>query len=175
MRGCAAIRAARQTRAAGQGAAASSSNRARRALLCATVAALATLAGCSTLSTNPPPSAGGKPSGAPVQPDATPQKPAPSAPSRPRSDSSSATQELLEQSRAARAAGNYGQASATTERALRIDPNNAALWLELGEIALATGETKQAETLARKALSLAADDRSVTAQAERLLRAAGAR
>ncbi len=83
--------------------------------------------------------------------------------------------ELLEQSRAARAAGNYDQASATTERALRIDPNNAALWLELGEIALATGETKQAETLARKALSLAADDRSVTAQAERLLRAAGTR
>ena len=81
----------------------------------------------------------------------------------------------MQQSRAARAAGNYGQATATTERALRIDPNNPALWLELGEIALATGDTKQAETLARKALSLAADDRAVTAQAERLLRAAGTR
>jgi len=168
----AAIRAARQTRAAGQGAAASRANRARTALLCA---ALATLAACSTLSTNPPPATGGKPSNGPVQPNTTPQESAPSAPSRPRSDSSSATTELLAQSRAARAAGNYDQASATTERALRIDPNNAALWLELGEIALATGETKQAETLARKALSLAADDRSVTAQAERLLRAAGTR
>ncbi len=81
----------------------------------------------------------------------------------------------MQQSRAERAAGNYGQATATTERALRIDANNPAAWLELGEIALATGDTKQAETLARKALSLAADDRAVTQQAERLLRAAGTR
>jgi tetratricopeptide (TPR) repeat protein len=149
---------------------------ARRMLACA---ALSTLAACSMLSIEPLPSPGREPSAEPEpseEPSSpAPNIPAPSAPSRPRSDRSSATQQLLRESRAARAAGEYGQAAATTERALRIDPNNAALWLELGEIALATGETRQAETLARKALSLAAGDRTVTAQAERLLRAAGTR
>jgi tetratricopeptide (TPR) repeat protein len=146
--------------------------RAARGVFACTV--LSTLAACSMLSIDPLPSPGRE---APVEPDPSeaPSSPAPSAPSRPRSNTSGATQQLLRESRAARAAGAYGQATAATERALRIDPNNAALWLELGEIALATGETRQAETLARKALSLAADDRAVTAQAERLLRAAGTR
>jgi tetratricopeptide (TPR) repeat protein len=145
---------------------------ARGLLACVTLCALAA---CSTLGIAPLPYPGRGPSQSPEESDAPSSESLPGAPSRPRSDSSSATQELLQQSRAARAAGNYGQATATTERALRIDPNNPALWLELGEIALANGETKQAATLARKALSLAAGDRAVTAQAERLLRAAGTR
>jgi tetratricopeptide (TPR) repeat protein len=144
---------------------------------------LATLAACTTLTSPrypesvPPiePSAPVPPSPAPPSRAPSPAPNAPGAPSRPRGDSSGATQELLQQSRAARASGNYGQATATTERALRIAPNDPALWLELGEIALATGDTRQAATLARKALSLAADDRAVSAQAERLLRAAGGR
>ncbi len=147
---------------------------ARGVLACA---ALSTLAACSMLSIDPLPSPGREPAEEPDSSEA-PSASVPSSPgsrSRPRSDASGATQQLLQQSRAARAAGDYGQATATTERALRIDPNNPSLWLELGEIALATGETRQAETLARKALSLAADDRVVTAQAERLLRAAGTR
>jgi tetratricopeptide (TPR) repeat protein len=148
---------------------------ARRAIACGTLAALTALAACSTLGIAPLPSPGRGRSEPPVEPETAPAEPAPGAAARPRSDTSSATEQLLQQSRTARAAGNYAQASATTERALRIDPNNPALWLELGEIALARGETKQAETLARKALSLAADDRGVTAQAERLLRAAGTR
>jgi tetratricopeptide (TPR) repeat protein len=140
------------------------------------LALLCTLGACSLLNIDPLPSPGRTPSAPPSQPNsAPPPESAPSAPSRPRSDASGATQQLLQQSRAARAAGNYPQATATTERALRIDPNNPSLWLELGEIALATGERKQAEMLARKALSLAADDRAVTQQAERLLRAAGTR
>jgi tetratricopeptide (TPR) repeat protein len=143
---------------------------ARSVLACA---ALVALSACSTLGIAPLPYPGR--GSAPADPESPSSEPAPGAASRPRSNTSSATQELLQQSRAARAAGNYGQATATTERALRIDPNNPALWLELGEIALASGETKQAETFARKALSLAADDRAVTAQAERLLRAAGTR
>ena len=76
---------------------------------------------------------------------------------------------LLEQSRGQRAAGSYAAAASSIERAIRIDPNNAGLWLELGEIKLDEGDPQQAEQMARKALSLAGGDPSVTSRAERLL------
>jgi Flp pilus assembly protein TadD len=82
---------------------------------------------------------------------------------------------LLAQSRARRAAGDYAEASAALERALRIDPNNPILWIELGEVHLQAGNTAQAEMMARKALTLTAGDRSAESQAERLLRAAASR
>jgi Flp pilus assembly protein TadD len=80
---------------------------------------------------------------------------------------------LLEQSRAQRAAGNNTQAAASIERALRIDPNNATLWVELGEIHLAAGNRSQAASMARKALTLTSGDAGLESRAERLLRAAG--
>ena len=142
------------------------------------LALLAMLAACSTLEGTQRPTGSSRPNGAgapgpgggagsPAPPESPP--PSVAAPARPPSETSGATQALLAQSRAARAAGNYDQANATIERALRIAPSDASLWVELGEIELATGETQQAATLARKALTLAADDRSVAAQAERLL------
>jgi tetratricopeptide (TPR) repeat protein len=135
------------------------------------VALLAALAGCSVLDVYD------RPSQPPVESRPSPE-PAPGGvapPARRQSETAGATQALLEQSRAARADGRYDQASATIERALRIAPNDAALWLELGEIELASGDPNQAAMLARKALSLAPDDRALTAHAERLLRAAGTR
>jgi Flp pilus assembly protein TadD len=81
----------------------------------------------------------------------------------------SASAALLTQSRLARDAGDYGAAAASIERALRIEPNNALLWLEYGELRLAEGNLDQAETLARKAASLAGDDRSLRDAAERVL------
>jgi hypothetical protein len=91
------------------------------------------------------------------------------------SGSSEATRELLAESRAARASGNLVDAAVSVERALRIDPNDPELWLEFGQIQLASGDDAQAAALARKALTLAGDDRDLTARAERLLRASGAR
>lgn len=79
---------------------------------------------------------------------------------------------LLQQSRTQRAAGSLPTAKASLERALRLDPNNPEIWVELGEIELQTGNTSQAATMARKALSLAGRNGSVAARAERLLRAA---
>ncbi|HEU4619962.1 MAG TPA: tetratricopeptide repeat protein, partial [Gammaproteobacteria bacterium] len=79
----------------------------------------------------------------------------------------------LEQSRAAMQAGSYDAAAASIERALRISPDDPSLWLELGEIKLATGDAQQAQLMARKAVSLAGGDRTVTARAERLIDAAG--
>ena len=90
-----------------------------------------------------------------------------------RNDATGPSTALLAQSRAQRAAGSYAQAQASVERALQIDPNNAALWVELGEIDLATGNAAQAATLARKALTLAAPNDSIAiADAQKLLRAA---
>jgi Flp pilus assembly protein TadD len=93
-------------------------------------------------------------------------------PTRPQSDATGASGALLEQSRAQRAAGSMPAARASLERALRLDANNPALWLELGELELQTGNDAQAATLARKALTLAGRDTRLTARAERLLRAA---
>jgi tetratricopeptide (TPR) repeat protein len=93
-------------------------------------------------------------------------------PARPQSDASGASGALLEQSRAQRAAGSIPAARASLERALRLDPNNPALWLELGELELQTGNLGQAATLARKAMALAGRDTRLSARAERLLRAA---
>jgi hypothetical protein len=91
---------------------------------------------------------------------------------RPQSDASGASVVLLEQSRAQRASGSLPAARASLERALRLDPNNAALWLELGELELSTGNTAQAATMARKAMTLTGRDARLSARAERLLRAA---
>lgn len=161
-----------------------------------TIALLATLAACTTLDgpQRPAPSSQSSAAGMPAPAESpsvrgpnaqngaagspsAPESASPSAavPARPPSETSGATQALLAQSRAARAAGNYAQANATIERALRIAPANPNLWVELGEIELASGNSAQAATLARKALTLAANDSMAVADAQKLLRAAGGR
>jgi tetratricopeptide (TPR) repeat protein len=85
---------------------------------------------------------------------------------------SSASQTLLSQSRAHQAAGRYPQAAASIERALRIEPRQPVLWLELGNIRLKEGDFAQAESMGRKALSLATGDAALTARAEQLIAAA---
>ncbi|HVY64540.1 MAG TPA: hypothetical protein VHH11_06945 [Gammaproteobacteria bacterium] len=123
----------------------------------------------------PPPPPGALPLPPPSPPAALPPASQSStAPSRPQSDASSASNALLAQSRAQRASGNVAQATASIERALRLDPNNAELWVERGELALQTGDAAQAGTMARKALSLAGANGAISARAQRLLQAAGA-
>jgi uncharacterized protein HemY len=60
-------------------------------------------------------------------------------------------------------------ASATLDRALRIEPNNPLLWIELGRLRMAENDAHQAEGCGRKALALASGDRGTQAQAGRLL------
>jgi tetratricopeptide (TPR) repeat protein len=150
-----------------------------------------TIAACTTVGVVPP--SRPAPSPAPAPPPATapaprpappPSTPAPSAPRserepsggaaapRPRSDASSASDALVAQSRAQRAAGSVPAAKASLERALRLDPNNAEVWIELGELELGVGNRAQAATMARKALTLTGRDVRLAARAERLLRAA---
>ena len=42
------------------------------------------------------------------------------------------------------------------ERALRIEPDNPLVWIEMGRMRLASGDARQAENMGRRALSLAA-------------------
>jgi uncharacterized protein HemY len=60
-------------------------------------------------------------------------------------------------------------ASATLDRALRIEPNNPLLWIELGKVRLVASEPKGAEGCARKALALAGGDSAAQSQAGRVL------
>jgi len=83
-----------------------------------------------------------------------------------------ASQSLLAQSRGYQAAGRYDQAAASIERALRIEPRQPVLWLELGNIRLKEGDYAQAESLGRKALSLSGGDAGLSARAEQLITAA---
>jgi uncharacterized protein HemY len=65
--------------------------------------------------------------------------------------------------------GDLDGASSTLDRALRIEPNNPLLWIELGRLRLAESDAHQAEGCGRKALVLASGDRATQAQAGRLL------
>jgi uncharacterized protein HemY len=65
--------------------------------------------------------------------------------------------------------GDLDGASSTLDRALRIEPNNPLLWIELGRLRLAEHDVHQAEGCGRKALALASGDRGAQAQAGRLL------
>lgn len=97
------------------------------------------------------------------------RRPATPLPAEPPPRAAPASVALLEQSRDQRAAGSYAAAASSIERALRIEPNNAELWLELADIKLADADAQQAEQMARKALTLAGGDGAVAARAERLL------
>jgi Tfp pilus assembly protein PilF len=80
-----------------------------------------------------------------------------------------ASQALLKESRRYQAGGEYPQAAASIERALRIEPRQPLLWLELGQIRLREGNRAQAESMARKALSLASGDATLESQALELI------
>jgi tetratricopeptide (TPR) repeat protein len=77
---------------------------------------------------------------------------------------------LLRESRAHQSAGRYDQAAAAVERALRIEPRQPLLWLELGRIRLQEGDYAQAESLGRRAYSLSAGDPEIEARAQQLIR-----
>jgi cytochrome c-type biogenesis protein CcmH/NrfG len=73
------------------------------------------------------------------------------------------------QARTLMSRGDLVGASSTLDRALRIEPNNPLLWIELGRLRLAENDAHQDEVCGRKALVLASGDRGTQAQAGRLL------
>jgi tetratricopeptide (TPR) repeat protein len=104
---------------------------------------------------------------APTPLPAPPQQPPPPPPRE--NHLSPATRSLVTQAHALMSHGDLDGASSTLDRALRIEPNNPLLWVEIGRLRLAENNAHQAEVCGRRSLALASGDRSAQAQAGRLL------
>ena len=65
--------------------------------------------------------------------------------------------------------GEYPAAIATLERALRIEPDNPLVWLELGQVHLSARNPTQAESMGRKAVALATGNTGVQSTAWRMI------
>ena len=139
--------------------------------LAAACAVALLLGGCPAPSMRPEPpgnSAPGPQGGSSANPASPSVPPAPAPPPR-ENRLSPATSSLVTQARALVSRGDLDGASSTLDRALRIEPNNPLVWIELGRLRLAENDAHQAEGCGRKALALASGDRSTQAQAGRLL------
>jgi tetratricopeptide (TPR) repeat protein len=98
---------------------------------------------------------------------APPERPAPGAPRQ--FHIGPAASSLVTQARAQAGGGEFAPAAATLERALRIEPGNPLLWIELGRVRLAESNAAQADAMGRKALALATGDAGAQAAAWQLI------
>jgi cytochrome c-type biogenesis protein CcmH/NrfG len=76
---------------------------------------------------------------------------------------------LVSQAHKQSQSGDLGGAAATLERALRIEPNNPLLWIELGQVRLSENDGDQADSMGRKAIGLATGDAQAQSVAWRLV------
>lgn len=67
---------------------------------------------------------------------------------------SAASRALVSQAQIQLQSKNYPVAASSIERALRIEPANPLLWIELGKVRQAEGNYLQAENMGRKAVSM---------------------
>ena len=140
------------------------------------LAAAAVSAGCASRPYEPeaasplePAGAGAAPAGsaAPPPPAAPPSGLPPSGPRQFHLGIASAA--LVREAHAQAAGGNSTLALATLERALRIEPDNPLLWIELGQVHEGSGNFVQADGMGRKALQLSAGDAHAQSAAWRLI------
>jgi len=82
---------------------------------------------------------------------------------RPVSDNN-AVLALVTQAQAEREAGRTVNAASALDRALRIEPRNAALWHERAQLAWQMGDPAQAEQLAARSSTLAGHDAALRAR-----------
>lgn len=82
---------------------------------------------------------------------------------------SPASQSLVNQAQAQRRKGDLPGATVSLERALRIEPKNPLLWLEMGRLRMDQRNYPQAENMGRKALSMSVGDDSTQSAAWRLI------
>ena len=147
---------------------------------CLIVVTASLLAACQSLF-GPPvsgPSAPPQPQSGTAQPSPqtpTPQQPVPTpVPPNPQQAPkdfhlSAASAALVKQARTQSVKGEFPAATATLERALRIEPGNPLVWLELGQVHLSAQNAPQAESMGRKAVALATGNPSVVASGWRLI------
>ena len=80
-----------------------------------------------------------------------------------------ASRALVGQAQTQIATKNYAVAASSIERALRIEPDNPLLWIELGKVRLAEGNYVQAENMGRKAVSMSVNAPRAQSSAWRLI------
>jgi tetratricopeptide (TPR) repeat protein len=76
---------------------------------------------------------------------------------------------LMDSARTDLASGRLANAAASLERALRIEPRNPRLWHELARVRLKQQQYAQAESVAARSNSWAADDPALRAENWRLI------
>ena len=114
-----------------------------------------------TLPTVPPP-------GSATEPVIDAPTPAPLPKERPKvtpATLSPASQALVAQAQAQRKRGDLPGATVSLERALRIEPRNPLLWVEMARLRMDQRNYPQAEAMARKALSMSIGDDRTQSQA----------
>lgn len=130
-----------------------------RRLLTLALAVLA-LGACQSFQAPLPPQSPA-PSGTP-QPEEPPAQESPQPPQPPQPHKQfrlgAASSALVSQAQTQSKSGDTVAATATLERALRIEPDNPLLWIELGRLRLQERNPVQAQSLGRKALALATGD-----------------
>ena len=92
-----------------------------------------------------------------------PEQPSSSA-SWPAQSNRKAVASLVDQAQTEASAGHLGNAAASMERAIRLEPKNARLWQELARLRLNQREYVQAENVAMKANTLIRGDDTLRAQ-----------
>jgi tetratricopeptide (TPR) repeat protein len=80
-----------------------------------------------------------------------------------------ASKALVSQAEVQRKKGDLPGATVTLERALRIEPNNPLLWIEMGRLRMDQRNYAQAEGMGRKALSMSVGDDRTQSQAWQLI------
>lgn len=148
------------------------------------VSATCLLAACTTGPYAPPPPVSAPRHQVPTTPESAPEvlspTPVPRTTPAPSTESSrtiargvrtervqptAAAQALIQKAQAARRAGDYSQATSLLERAQRMSPQAADVYLELALVKAADGAYAQAEQFGQKAISLSGSDERFRRQA----------
>lgn len=79
-------------------------------------------------------------------------------PKAPAATLSPASKALVAQAQSQRKKGDFPGATASLERALRIEPSNPLLWIEMGRLRMDQHNYPQAEGMGRKALAMSVGD-----------------
>jgi tetratricopeptide (TPR) repeat protein len=82
---------------------------------------------------------------------------------------SPASKALVSQAQAQRKKGDLPGATVSLDRALRIEPNNPLLWIEMGRLRMDQRNYPQAENMGRKALAMSVGDDRTQAMAWQLI------
>ena len=106
------------------------------------------------------------------EPEITVPTPTPLPKERPKAPAatlSPASKALVSQAQAQRRKGDLPGATVTLERALRIEPSNPLLWIEMGRLRMDPRTSAQAAAMGRQALSMSVGDDRTKSQVWQLI------